>query len=112
MQRGDIWWANLGKPQGSAPVKRRPVLVVQADSFNESRIGTVMVAAITSNTRLGAAPGNVVVSKRISKLKTDSVVNISQVVTIDKSALTDRVSSLNAKVMREVDDGLRLSLSL
>ena len=71
-----------------------------------------MVAAITSNTRLGAAPGNVVVSKRISKLKADSVVNISQVVTIDKSALTDRVSSLNAKVMREVDDGLRLSLSL
>ena len=112
MQRGDIWWANLGKPQGSAPAKRRPVLVVQADSFNESRIGTVMVAAITSNPRLAAAPGNVAVSKRASKLKEDSVVNISQVVTIDKSALTDRVSSLNARVMREVDDGFRLSLSL
>ncbi len=112
MQRGDIWWADLGKPQGSAPAKRRPVLIVQADSFNESRIGTVMVAAITSNTRLGAAPGNVVVPKRSSKLKEDSVVNVSQVVTIDKSALSDRVSSLNANVMRQVDDGLRLSLSL
>lgn len=112
MQRGDIWWADLGKPQRSAPAKRRPVLIVQADSFNESRIGTVMVAAITSNTRLAAAPGNVVVPKRSSKLKEDSVVNVSQVVTIDKSALSDRVSSLNANVMRQVDDGLRLSLSL
>lgn len=112
MQRGDIWWADLGRSQGSAPVKRRPVLVVQADSFDKSRISTVMVAAISSNAGLGAAPGNVVLPKRTSKLKEDSVGNVSQVVTIDKSALTDRVSSLSASTMREVDDGLRLSLNL
>ncbi len=112
MQRGEIWWANLGPVVGSSPAKRRPVLVVQAESFNASRIKTVLAAVITSNVRLGDAPGNVALSRRQSKLAKSSVVNVSQVVTMDKSALTGRVSSLAKDTMDAVDDGLRLSLDL
>lgn len=112
MQRGDIWWADLGAKQGSSPAKRRPVLVVQADNFNASLIDTVMVAVITSNVRLADAPGNVALTKRSSKLRQLSVVNISQVATINKAALADRVGSLDAETMARVDDGLQLSLGL
>ncbi len=112
MQRGEIWWADLEPVVGSSPAKRRPVLVVQAESFNASRIKTVLAAVITSNVRLGDAPGNVALSRRQSKLAKSSVVNVSQVVTMDKSALTGRVSSLAKDTMDAVDDGLRLSLDL
>jgi mRNA interferase MazF len=112
MQRGEIWWADLGPATGSSPAKRRPVLVVQADSFNASRIGTVLAAVIISDLRLGDAPGNVALSKRKSKLDKASVVNISRIVTLDKGTLTERVSSLDDTTMRAVDDGIRLSLSL
>ena len=112
MQRGEIWWANLGPVVGSSPAKRRPVLVVQAESFNASRIKTVLAAVITSNVRLGDAPGNVTLSRHQSKLAKSSVVNVSQVVTMDKSALPERVSSLAKDTMDAVDDGLRLSLNL
>jgi mRNA interferase MazF len=112
MQRGEIWWADLGPATGSSPAKRRPVLVVQADSFNASRIGTVLAAVIISDLRLGDAPGNVTLSKRKSKLAKASVVNISRIVTLDKGTLTERVSSLDDTTMRAVDDGIRLSLSL
>jgi mRNA interferase MazF len=112
MQRGEIWWADLGPATGSSPAKRRPVLVVQADSFNASRIGTVLAAVIISDLRLGDAPGNVALSKRKSKLAKASVVNISRIVTLDKGTLTERVSSLDDTTMRAVDDGIRLSLSL
>ena len=112
MQRGEIWWADLGPAVGSSPAKRRPVLVVQADPFNASRIKTVLAAVITSNVRLGDAPGNVVLSRRQSKLAKGSVVNVSQVVTMDRGALTERVSSLARDTMDTVDDGLRLSLDL
>ncbi len=112
MQRGEIWWADLGPVGGSSPAKRRPVLVVQAESFNASRIKTVLAAVITSNVRLGDAPGNVTLSRRQSKLAKSSVVNVSQVVTMDKSALPERVSSLAKDTMDAVDDGLRLSLNL
>ncbi|MCP4306686.1 MAG: type II toxin-antitoxin system PemK/MazF family toxin [bacterium] len=112
MRRGEIWWADLGRHRGSSPAKRRPVLVVQADSYNASRIGTVLVAVITSNMRLEAASGNVSLSRRTSKLTKQSVVNVSQVVTLGKDALTKQVSTLDQATMAEVDDGLRLSLSL
>ncbi len=112
MRRGEIWWAEFGRPTGSGPAKRRPVLVVQSDPFNASRIGTVMVAVITSNLRLSKAPGNVRISRRSSGLQKDSVVNVSQVATLDRSTLTDRVSVLEAETMAQVDDGLRLSLGL
>ena len=112
MQRGEIWWAQLARPSGSEPGHRRPVLIVQADSFNASRIQTTMVAAITSNLRLGDAPGNVRLSRRASKLPQPSVVNVSQVLTVDRSVLHERVHRLPDATMADVDAGLRLSLDL
>jgi len=112
MKRGEIWWTSLGKPRGSAPGYRRPVLVLQSDDFNESRIRTVVAAAITSNVALGRAPGNVVVRPRESGLEKESVVNVSQIVTIDKSALEERAGALSARTIEEVEDGVRLLLGL
>ncbi|MCP3977278.1 MAG: type II toxin-antitoxin system PemK/MazF family toxin [bacterium] len=112
MRRGDIYWADLGTSAGSSPGNRRPVLIVQADSFNASRISTVLAAVITTNPRLAAAPGNVALSRRDSKLPKDSVVNVSQVVTMDKAMLDSRVSSLATERMAEVSVGLRLVLDL
>ncbi len=112
MRRGEVWWASLPDPAGSGPGYRRPVLVVQANDFNESRIQTVVVAALTSNLRLGAAPGNVLCSRRESGLRKDSVVNVSQLLTLDKSFLSARVRAVPAAFMRSVDAGLRLVLTL
>ena len=112
MQRGDIWWATLRPPIGSEPGYRRPVLIIQSDEFNRSRINTVVVVMLTSSLRLKAAPGNVFLSKRSTKLPKDSVANVSQVVTLDKSFLTKRISRLTADKMNHVDEGLRLVLNL
>jgi len=112
VKRGEVWWAALPPPSGSGPGFRRPVLVVQSDPFNASRIATAIVAVITSNLALAAAPGNVAVSKKDSGLPKPSVVNVSQVVTIDKSVLTDRVRALPRAAMMRVDDGLRLALGV
>ncbi len=112
IRRGEIYWADLGDPTGSTPAKRRPVLVVQADSFNASRINTIVAAVITSNQRLAAAPGNVALSKRASRLPKDSVVNVSQIITLDRRTLAQKVSVLGAETMSEVAAGLRLVLEL
>jgi len=112
VRRGDVWWAALPLPRGSEPGYRRPVVIVQGDAFNRSRIGTLMVAAITSNTALADAPGNVRLPRRASRLAKDSVVNVSQVLTLDRTALVERVGQLPAAIMSEVDDGLRLALGL
>jgi len=112
MIRGEIWWASLRATSGSEPAYRRPILIVQADSFNRSKINTIIAAAITSNLRLAQAPGNVRLTKRQSGLKRDSVVNVSQVVTLNKSFLTERVGRVPESKLREVDDGLRLVLGL
>lgn len=112
MRRGEIWWASLPYPQGSGPGYRRPVVVVQSNPFNESRISTVVVAAVTSNRRLAEAPGNVLLSEDESGLTRDSVINVSQILTVDKSFLTEQVSVLRADVMARVDAGLRLVLGL
>lgn len=112
MQRGEIWWATLRVPEGSEPGYRRPVLVVQDDAFNASKINTVVVVALTSNMALHAAPGNVMLSKRNTRLPKASVANVSQILTLDKSFLTDRVAKIDASAMREIDDGLRLVLSI
>ena len=112
IRRGSIWWADLGKPQGSKPAKRRPVLVIQADSFNTSRLNTALVAVITSNTRLAAVPGNVFLPAAAAGLAKDSVVNVTALVTLDKSDLQDETGYLPASLMHEVDRGLRSVLSL
>jgi mRNA interferase MazF len=112
MRRGEVWWASLPDPSGSGPGYRRPVLVVQADEFNASRIQTVVVAVITSNLKLAAAPGNVLCRRRDTGLPRDSVVNVSQVITLGKTFLTSRIKALPASLMRSVDAGLRLVLGL
>ncbi len=112
MRRGEVWWADLPEPAGSEPGFRRPILIVQADEFNRSRIRTIIAAAITSNVSLAAAPGNVALSKRSVGLDRESVVNVSQVITLDKTFLTERVGRLPEKKLREVEEGLRLVLAL
>lgn len=112
MHRGEIWWASLGKPEGSGPGYRRPVLIVQSDEFNRSRINTVIVAVLTSNITLAQAPGNVLLKARHTGLAKDSVVNVSQVITVDKQCLTEKVKKVESSVMAEVDNGLRLVLAI
>ncbi|MGD1928851.1 MAG: type II toxin-antitoxin system PemK/MazF family toxin [Leptolyngbyaceae cyanobacterium] len=112
MYRGEIWWANLPNPIGSEPGYRRPVLVVQDDTFNQSSINTVIIATLTSNLRLADAPGNVFLSRQDSSLPRDSVINVSQLLTINKTLLTERVSSLSKSLQDLVDEGLRMVLFL
>ncbi|HEX4946701.1 MAG TPA: type II toxin-antitoxin system PemK/MazF family toxin [Blastocatellia bacterium] len=112
MKRGDIWWANLPTPRGSEPGGRRPVVIVQADSFNRTRLKTVIAAIVTSNLKLAAAPGNVLLTATESGLPQDSVVNVSQIVTIDKTVLTDWVSELPPEVFTQIEEGMRLILEL
>ena len=112
VKRGEVWWVDFGDPIGSEPGYRRPAVVVSSNRFNDSRIATVIVAAITSNMHLALAPGNVELTKATAGLTKPSVVNVSQTVTINKAQLTERVGSLAAAVMRQVDDGLRLVLNL
>nr|WP_275994300.1 type II toxin-antitoxin system PemK/MazF family toxin [Argonema antarcticum] len=110
--RGEIWWATLPDPLGSEAGYRRPVLIVQDDTFTQSRIRTVIVAIITSNKRLAEAPGNVLLPREATDLPQDSVVNVSQIFTIDKTVLMERVGSLPDSLQEEVDEGLRMILYL
>ena len=112
MQRGEIWWAALQEPQGSGPGYRRPVLIVQANEFNRSKISTIIAAVVTSHLALASAPGNVRLGPRSSALPTESVVNVSQLITIDKRYLTERIKSIDPHAMQEVDAGLRTVLSI
>jgi mRNA interferase MazF len=112
IRRGEIWWASLRNPVGSEPGYRRPVLVVQSDDFNRSRIATVIAVVITSNIRLAEAPGNVFLPQKLAGLPKDSVLNVSQVVTIDKSCLTEKLGILSPGVIDQVEKGLRLVLRL
>ena len=110
--RGDVCRADLGEPRGSKPAKRRPVLVIQSDSYNASRLSTTLAVVITSNTSLAAMPGNVFVPAAASGLPRDSVVNVTALVTLDKTDLDPAIGQLPASVMHEVDRGLRRILGL
>jgi mRNA interferase MazF len=112
VSRGDLWWADFGEPTGSAPGYRRPALVVSSDRFNRSRIATVVVAIVTSNLRLGRAPGNVTLDTGVGGLPKASVVNVSQLMTVDRALLTAQLGGLPRQVMTSVDAGLRLVLGL
>lgn len=112
IHRGEIWWAFLPEPVASEPGYRRPLLVVQADSFNRSRIQTVLGVSLTTNLALQDAPGNVVLPKEATGLPRDSVANVSQVVTADRRFLTEKVSVLPADLLAEVEEGLLLVLDL
>ena len=110
--RGELWWAHLPEAAGSAPGYRRPVLVVQSDTFNRSRVATVTVVALTGNVRLLDAPGNVLIPAHSSGLPRDSVANVSQILTVNRDALTERVRSLSPSLMKQVNEGLRFALDL
>ena len=112
IRRGEVWWAGLPEPAASEPGYRRPVLVVSSDEFNRSRIKTVVAAVLTTNLRLAAAPGNVLVAAEETGLPRDSVVNVSQVVTVDKSFLAERAGFVDGRAMLAVEDGLRTVLAL
>jgi mRNA interferase MazF len=112
VERGTIWWAELPEPRGAEPGYRRPVVVVQSDAFNRSRIATVLVVALSSNLGLLDAPGNVLVPARASGLTQDSVANVSQVLTLDRAFLTEQVGKVPPAALKAIADGLRLVLAL
>jgi len=110
ISQGDVCWASLDDPVGSAPGFRRPVAIVQGDSFNASRIATTVVVPLTSNLRLAAAPGNVALAAGRTGLPKDSVANVSQIVSIDRSLLSDRVGQLTRSDLRLILAGIDLVL--
>jgi mRNA interferase MazF len=112
IHRGEVWWADLGAPRGSEPGYIRPVLVAGDDRYNASSLRTVTIVVLSTNTRLAALPGNVAVPSSISGLPHDSVANVTQVATLDREALTERVSRLPDWVLEQIGDGLRLALGL
>jgi mRNA interferase MazF len=112
VERGQIWWADLGEPSGSEPGFRRPVLIVQDDAFNRSRLHTVIAVVLTSNLRLVEAPGNVLIPAKAAGLPKDSVANVSQVITVDRDFLSEPAGRVRGQLLKEVENGLRLVLAL
>lgn len=112
IERGDVYWADLGPAVGSRPARRRPVLVVSADAYNRSRLATIVAAVVTSNTGLAAMPGNVFLPAVATGLPRDSVVNVTGLVTVNETDLTERAGRLPSALMSDVDRGLRHSLGL
>ncbi len=110
--RGEVWWADLGLPRGSAPALRRPVLAISADQYNRSRLQTVTVAVITTTQQLAGLPGNVIVPADASGLEEDSVLNVTQIATIDRGALENKIGSLPDWLMAQIDAGLARALGL
>lgn len=111
ISQGDVWWADLGEPSGSEPGYRRPVVVVQGDSFNRSKIATVVCIPLTSNLRWEDAPGNVLLAAKVTGLPKDSVANVSQLLTVDRSMLTDKAGSLPSKKLDLVLYGIDVVLA-
>ncbi len=110
IHQGEVWWADMPEPAGSAPGYRRPVAVVQGDSFNRSRIATVVVVPITSNLARGADPGNVLLEAHLTGLDRDSVANVSQIAVLDKATLTERVGLLPEPVLDLILAGVDIVL--
>ena len=112
MRRGEVWWADLGEPKGSAPALLRPVIIVQDDLLTESKLATVMIVPMTSNLKRAAAAGNAEIEPKDANLKVTSVALVCRVMTIDKTLLTQRVGLLPKRVMHRIDVGCRLALGL
>ena len=112
MIRGEIWWADFGIPFGSEPGFRRPVLIIQDDSFNRSKISTIIVVPFTTNIELGNAPGNVLIGSERSGLSKDSVIVVSQIYAIDRERLIERVKKVSSGVMGSIEEGLKIVLAL
>ena len=112
VERGQIWTADLGEPEGSEPGFNRPALIVQTDAFNRSRLHTVIAVVLSTNLRLVDAPGNVLIPAKASGLRKDSVANVSQVITIDRDFLTALAGRVRGQFLKDVETGLRLVLGL
>ena len=112
IRRGQVWWADLGTPRGASPGYVRPVVVIQAELFNKTDIDSVIIAIATTNLRLARMPGNVSVSGDVAGLKEDSVVNITQLFTVDQTDLLELLGNIPDNKMEQIDRGLRLVLSL
>lgn len=112
LRRGDLWWVDFGVPRGSAPALRRPAIILQCSDFNASRIATVVVVAVSSNVILAGAPGNVLLPAGCAGLPQRSTANVSQIATLDKGALTERIGALPADKLAQVELGVRLVLGL
>ena len=110
--RREVWWADLDEPRGSEPGFPHPLLIVQADAFNRSRLRTVLGVILTSNARLVDMPGNVLLPAKSTGLPRDSVANVTQIVTLDEGCLSRRVGQIPPRLMARVDDGLRRVLAL
>lgn len=108
IQQGDIFWVELGDPKGSESGYRHPHVVIQNNVFNESRINTVVVCAITSNLKRAEAPGNVLLRKGEGNLPKDSVANISQIITINKSDLLEKIGRVSPSKVKQIIDGVKL----
>jgi mRNA interferase MazF len=112
MIRGEIWWADFGLPFGSEAGFRRPVLIVQDDAFNESRIRTIVVLPLTTNLRLLDAPGNVLVNKKEAKMSEDSVILVAQLYALDRQKFIERISKVKRVTMEKVENGMMLVLGI
>ena len=112
IRRGEIWWASLPEAVGSGSGFRRPVVIIQSNELNQTGIRTVIAAILTTNLRWAGGPGNVFVPRSVSGLPKDSVVNVTQLFTVDRDTLTDRVAALPSEMRDRIDEGLRLVLSL
>jgi mRNA interferase MazF len=112
MTRGEIWWADFGLPFGSEAGFRRPVLIVQDDAFNESKIRTIVVLPLTSNLRLLDAPGNVLINKKESKLVEDSVIIAAQFYALDRQKFIEKISKVKRETIEKVENGMMLVLGM
>lgn len=112
VERGQVWWADLGEPDGSEPGFRRPILIVQDDAFNRSRLHTVIGVVLTTNLRLLDAPGNVLLTAKATGLPKDSVANVSQVITVDRDFLLELAGRVRGQSLKDVETGLRFILGL
>lgn len=112
IERGQIWWTALPEPRGSEPGYRHPLVVIQSDAFNQTKLNTIIGAVITSNLDLAEMPGNVLLKKEQSELPKDSVVNVTQLVTLNKTELIEYVGMLSERKLEQIEKGLRLVLSL
>ncbi len=112
IKRGDIFWVNFGMPEGSAPGFRRPAVILQSDTFNQTQIRTTICGILTSNLELLEAPGNLLIEAGVSGLAKDSVLNVSQIYTVDKSSLEEKVARLPDRYLPRIDASLRLVLDV
>ena len=108
IRQGEVWWADLSEPSGSGPGFRRPILVIQGNPFNESKISTVVCVPLTSNLKWATAPGNILLKKRVTGLTKDSVANVSQIATLDKSVLTEKRGRVPGSSLKQIFHGLNI----